>query len=227
MVIRQKMANTNFFKFESLGENFAKLYAEMGAGNSCSVFGVQNSMRPAMVANLGKKTLFLTADQTTANFAIEQFEIMGVSAKLFPAVQDSFLYKRAQSNEIYIKRTQTLFDILNKNFDVVVAPIESLFAFLPSIKDFSSHVLKLQAGQDIDIFKLEMLLVESGYKKEELISEQGQFSRRGEILDVFPIGEKHPFRIDFFDTQIETIKVFDVVTQKGTNLSVFRFVFDK
>lgn len=210
------MANTKFFKFESLSENFAKLYAEMRAGNSCSVFGVQNSMRPAMVSNLDKKVLFLTADQTTANFALEQFELMGMDAKLFPAVQDSFLYKRAQSNEIYVKRTQTLFDVLNKNFDVVVAPIESLFSFLPSVKDFASHVLKLQAGQDIDIFKLEMLLVESGYKKEELISEQGQFSRRGEILDVFPIGEKHPFRIDFFDIQIETIKVFDVVTQKGT-----------
>ena len=60
------MANTSFFKFESLSENFAKLYAELGAGNSCSVFGVQNSMRPAIVSNLNKKVLFLTADSTTA-----------------------------------------------------------------------------------------------------------------------------------------------------------------
>ena len=216
MVILEKMADINFFKFESLSENFAKLYAELGAGNSCSVFGVQNSMRPAMVSNVGKKCLFLTADLTTANFATEQFELMGLNAILFPSVQDSFLYKKAQSNETYIKRTKALYDILCKNFDVVVAPIDSLFNFLPSIKDFSSHVIKLSAGQNIDVLKLELLLVESGYKKEELISEQGQFSRRGEVLDVFPIGAKHPFRIDFFDTEIETIKVFDVVTQKGT-----------
>ena len=210
------MADINFFKFESLSENFAKLYAELGAGNSCSVFGVQNSMRPAMVSNIGKKCLFLTADLTTANFATEQFELMGLNAITFPTVQDSFLYKKAQSNETYVKRTKALYDILCKNFDVVVAPVDSLFNFLPSIKDFSSHIIKLSAGQNIDIIKLELLLVESGYKKEELISEQGQFSRRGEVLDVFPIGAKHPFRIDFFDTEIETIKVFDVVTQKGT-----------
>ena len=97
MVILEKMADINFFKFESLSENFAKLYAELGAGNSCSVFGVQNSMRPAMVSNIGKKCLFLTADLTTANFATEQFELMGLNAILFPSVQDSFLYKKAQS----------------------------------------------------------------------------------------------------------------------------------
>ena len=107
------MANTNFFQFESLNENFSKLYKELGAGNSCSVFGVQNSMRPAMVANIGKKVLFVTADGVTANFAVEQFEMMGLKTSLFPAVQDSFLYKRAQSNEIYVKRTQTLFNVFN------------------------------------------------------------------------------------------------------------------
>lgn len=210
------MANTKLFKFEDLGENFAKFYRELGAGNSCSVFGVQNSMRPAMVSNIGKRVLYLTADGVTANFVKEQFELMGMKTSLFPAVQDSFLYKRAQSNEIYVNRTKTLFDILCKNFEVVVAPIEALFSFLPSIKDFSSHVLKLQEGQNIAIEEIESKLVEAGYKKEELISENGQFSRRGEVLDVFPINEKHPFRIDFFDTEIETIKVFDVVTQKGT-----------
>ena len=210
------MANTNFFQFESLNENFSKLYKELGAGNSCSVFGVQNSMRPAMVSNIGKKVLYLTADVINANFAVEQFEMMGLKTSLFPAVQDSFIYKRAQSNEIYVKRTQTLFNILNGDFEVVVAPIDALFSFLPSIKDFVAHTLNLKAGLNVKIEDLERKLVESGYKKEELISENGQFSRRGEILDVFPIGEKHPFRIDFFDTEIETIKVFDIVTQKGT-----------
>ncbi len=210
------MANTNFFKFEGLSENFAKLYAELGAGNSCSVFGVQNTMRSAIVSNLKTKVLYLTADLTLAGLAVEQFEMMGRSAVMLPAVQDSFLYKKAQSNELYIKRTKALYDILNKNFDVVVMPVQALMSYLPNVNEFLSHTIKLKAGQNIDVHALEMLLVEAGYKKEELIFEEGQFSRRGEVLDIFPIGEKYPYRIDFFDTQIETIKVFDIVTQKGT-----------
>ncbi len=210
------MANTNFFKFESLSNNFAKLYKELGAGNSCSVFGVQNSMRPAMVSNLNKRILYLTADLVTANFVVGEFELMGHKTSLFPAIQDSFIYKRAQSNEMYVKRTTALFDIINKKVDVVVAPIEALFSFLPSVDDFITHTLKLKAGLNVKIEDLEKKLVEAGYKKEDLIGQNGQFSRRGEILDIFPIGEKYPYRIDFFDTEIESIKVFDVVTQKGT-----------
>lgn len=210
------MENTNIFNFENASENFGKLYKQLRAGNSCSIFGVQNSARPAIVSSFSKKLLYVTADGVTANSVLETFELMGKKALLFPAVQDNFLYKRAMSTELYEKRTQVLYKILNKDFDVIVAPIDALSAYLPSISDFSSHIIKLKTNQVIEPSVLEMLLVEAGYKKEALISEPGQFSRRGEVLDIFPISSQAPYRIDFFDTMIETIKVFDITTQKGT-----------
>ena len=210
------MENTKIINLAALSENFGKLYNEVRAGNSCSIFGVQNSARPLIVSAMNKKMLYVTADSVTAAAAQECFELMGKKVLLFPTVQDSFLYKRAMSTEFYEQRTAALYQILNKNFDIVVAPIESLFAYLPSVDDFSKHILKLKAGQVIEPEKLEMLLVESGYKRDELISEKGQFSRRGEVFDIFPVGSKEPYRVDFFDNEIETIKVFDIVTQKGT-----------
>ena len=209
------MAKT-IFDFELLGKDYAKMIENVRAGNSCSIFGIQNSMRPALCNSFGKKILFITADGVTASAKIEEFEQMGLKTLYFPAVQDSFLFKRAGSNEFNLTRTITTFNVLNKNFDVIVAPISALFSFLPNVKEFKDHILKLKTNQEITIEKLERLLFESGYKKEELISAEGQFSRRGEIIDVFPIGEKYPFRIDFFDTIIESIKVFDIVSQKGT-----------
>ena len=113
MVSQKKMANINFFKFEKLSDNFAKLYKELWAGNSCSVFGVQNVIRPSIVSNLGKKVLFLTADTVTANQAKENFLMMGLKTLMFPSVHDTFLYKRAQSNDAYIERTNTLFNYHN------------------------------------------------------------------------------------------------------------------
>lgn len=216
MAIQIAMENTNIFNFGAKFKNFGKLYKEIGAGNSCSIFGVQNSARPAIVSGFQKKLLYVTADNVTATAAQENFELMGKRTMVFPSVQDSFLYKRAMSTELYQKRTEVLYHILNKNFDVIVAPIESLFAFLPSVSDFSKHILKLKTDMVIEPEKLEKILVESGYKREELISENGQFSRRGEVFDVYPINTKEPYRIDFFDNMIETIKVFDIVTQKGT-----------
>ena len=209
------MAKT-IFNFDALGKDYSKMINEIRAGNSCSIFGIQNSMRPAICNSLNKKILFISADNITAKAKMEEFEMLGLKTFYFPTVQDTFLFKKAQSNEFNLERTTTLFNILSKKADVVVAPITALFSFLPSVKEFKEHILKLKINQEITIEKLERLLTEAGYKKEELISEEGQFSKRGEIVDVFPIGEKYPFRIDFFDTIIESIKIFDIATQKGT-----------
>lgn len=216
MVVQKRVANINFFDFSLLGADYKKLYEKVRAGNSCSIFGVQNSIRPLLSVGTNKKLLYITADSITASSMIEQFEGMGKRALSLPAVQDSFIYKRAQSNDAYKTRTKTLFKVLSKDYDVVVASIDALFSFLPSIENFSNNTLKLKKGQSIEIQQIEETLVRCGYKKEELISEEGQFSRRGEILDVFPIGSELPYRIDFFDIEIESIKVFDIVTQKGT-----------
>ena len=209
------MAKT-IFNFEALGKDYAKMIKEIRAGNSCSIFGIQNSMRPALCNSFAKKILFITSDNINADAKKEEFELMGLKTFLFPAVQDSFMFKRASSNEYNLQRTMTLYNIVKKNYDVIVAPITALFAFLPSEKEFKNHILSLKVNQEITIEKLERMLRDSGYKKEELISAEGQFSKRGDIVDVFPIGEKNPFRIDFFDTVIESIKIFDITSQKGT-----------
>ena len=210
------MANINTFDFQNLNKDFGKLFKEIGAGNSCSIFGVQNSVRAALVSGFNKKLLYFVADNIAAQSVTEQFEIMGKKTLCLDSVQDVFLYKRAMSTEFYAKRTDVLFKILKKDFDVVVAPIDFLLWFLPSVSDFSSHVLKLKVNQNIEPAKLEKLLVEAGYKREDLISEKGQFSKRGEVFDIFPVNSDVPFRLDFFDTIVESIKVFDIGTQKGT-----------
>ena len=210
------MAKNNFFNFESVSANYKKLYDEIGAGNSCSVFGVQNSMQVAITSNLNKKLLYVVADGVSLLSATEQFELMGLKTLKFSAISDYFLYKHAQSSEAYNERILTLNSILSGNFDVVVAEIGAIFEFLPSIAKFKQNTIKLLPGQNIKIAELEAKLMQAGYKLEELIDGEGQFARRGEIVDVFPLGAKTPFRIDFFDTEIETIKVFDIESQKGT-----------
>ncbi len=213
---KSNLAKLNRFDLAALDPQLDRLASELRAGISCSVFGVQNSMRAAISASLDKKILYLSSSDVLANSAVSSFELMGLKTVKFGAILDEFLYKKVQSSESYLARLEALSNILSGNFDVVVAEISALFSFLPSPKEFLNHVIKLKAGQTIEIEKLEKLLVDSGYRKDEIISDAGEFSRRGEVLDVFPLGAKYPFRIDFFDTEIETIKVFDIVTQKAT-----------
>ena len=110
------MAKKVTFNFESLGKDFAKMINEIRAGNSCSIFGIQNSIRPAICNSLNKKILFVTADNVTALARQEEFELLGMKSLYFPSVQDGFVFKKAQSNEYNLERTQTLFKILKKDF---------------------------------------------------------------------------------------------------------------
>ena len=210
---KRDMLRFNLEKFDPACE---KLVSEIRAGNSCSVFGAQNSMRAAISASLGKKILYLTAGDVFSENAVSSFEIMGLNVVKFPAIQDEFLYKKAQSSELYIERLKALASILTGDFDVLVSEVSALYSFLPLPNEFFGHITTLKAGQDVDIAKLEQKLIEAGYKKDEMLSQEGEFSKRGEVLDIFPLGAKYPFRIDFFDTQIETIKIFDIVSQKAT-----------
>ena len=82
------MAET-IFNFDALGKDYSKMINEIRAGNSCSIFGIQNSMRPALCNSFGKKILFITADGVTASAKVEEFEQMGLKTLYFPAVQDS------------------------------------------------------------------------------------------------------------------------------------------
>lgn len=217
MVMRVEMERTNkrLFNYEKLS-GYKKLIETVRAGKSCSIFGVQNSMRAALASSFGGKLLFVTADDVTANSFASQFEIMGLRSVLFPSVPDTFIYKKAGTTERFAQRTKALFDILNGNFDVVICPVEALFAFLPSVTDFEENIISLKKGQVIAVEQLEKKLVQAGYKRDEITSEKGQFSRRGEVLDIYPVSSDTPFRIDFFDTEIETIKVLDLTTMKGT-----------
>ena len=148
------------FELATLDSSLEKLQTEIRAGNSCSVFGVQNSMRAAIVSALERKILYIVSSDIFANAAVSNFEIMGLNVKKLPFIQDEFLYKRAQSNEIYLERLKTLYDIIAGRVDIVVCEISALFSFLPSPKQFIGHSLKLKTGQYVDIMAIERKLID-------------------------------------------------------------------
>ncbi len=207
----------NRFGFENLN-GFKKMIQMVRAGKSCSIFGVQNSMRVALSSDLSEKLIYVTADEVTANQALSSFSMLGKRVYLMPSIPDSFLYKKATTNDRFEIRTKTLFNVAFGEADVIVCPVESLFNFLPNPKTFKENIINLKSGEKIFPEELDKKLASAGYKKEEIIFGVGQFSRRGDVVDVFPMGSDVPYRIDFFDTEIETIKIFDMQTMKGTKL---------
>lgn len=78
----------------------------------------------------------------------------------------------------------------------------------------TSHALVMAKGEKLSRDKLREELVQGGYRSVEQVLEHGEFAIRGALLDLFPMGSELPFRIDFFDDEIDSLRTFDVDTQR-------------
>lgn len=118
------------------------------------------------------------------------------------------------------ERTQSRIDSLNFLTDstssgILVASMAACRVLLPSPETYKGSKIKLEVGQEIEVDKLVNNLVNIGYKKVSRVLTQGEFSQRGDILDIFDMQAETPYRIEFFGDEIDGIHIFDVDSQKS------------
>ncbi len=132
--------------------------------------------------------------------------------------QDEFLTTEmlAMSNEFKLERINTIKKILDNNKMIVVTNTTGLIKYLQPKKQWEKAIIKLKKEDIIDIKGLLSKLISLGYKRESTVEKQGEFSYRGGILDIYPLNEVNPVRIEFFDDEVETIRYFDLSTQRST-----------
>ncbi|MGU7990201.1 transcription-repair coupling factor [Streptococcus suis] len=118
------------------------------------------------------------------------------------------------------ERTQSRIDSLNFLTDstssgILVASMAACRVLLPSPETYKGSKIQLEVGQEIEVDKLVKNLVNIGYKKVSRVLTQGEFSQRGDILDIFDMQSETPYRIEFFGDEIDGIRIFDVDIQKS------------
>ncbi|MCH5232139.1 MAG: transcription-repair coupling factor [Muribaculaceae bacterium] len=113
-----------------------------------------------------------------------------------------------------ILRTETLDSWHDKNHPVwVVTSPEALAEKVPSQNILEDSTLTLTTGRQAEMNKIKSRLRELGFKETDYVYEPGQFAARGSILDVYSFSGELPYRIDFFDDEIDSIRVFNIETQ--------------
>ena len=112
-------------------------------------------------------------------------------------------------------RLKSLFLINEKVFDILIIPATSALNFLPPKTYITQNSFFYKKGQKVELDSLKNLLVENGYINVQKVFHPGEFAVRGGLIDLFPMGSLIPYRIDFFDDEIESIKTFDTDTQKS------------
>ena len=100
----------------------------------------------------------------------------------------------------------------NTNTWIVTYP-HALFEKVPTKRKLIEHTLRVESGKTYSIDFINELLLEYHFERVDFVYEPGQFSIRGGIVDVFSYANEHPFRIEFFGDEVETIRTFDASTQ--------------
>jgi transcription-repair coupling factor (superfamily II helicase) len=121
----------------------------------------------------------------------------------------------ARNVEIIVQRITVLTKLLRKEPIIVVTSAESLGKKLVPAKIIADYFLTLSVHQELDIRELAQSLVRMGYTKEDLVEIPGTFSVRGGIIDIFPVTENLPCRVEFFDDEIESLRHFHPDNQRS------------
>jgi len=99
---------------------------------------------------------------------------------------------------------------------LVVAPVQAAVERLAPRAVFASLIRTVAVGQQVRPEELAAHLAQVGYERVDMVEAKGQFSVRGGLIDVFPLTAAQPVRIDFFDDEVDSIRVFDVETQRSS-----------
>ena len=194
---------------------FSQLKNAMRAGQMpCALFGMPQSLKPhfafALVKKLRKSVIVVCAsDEIAQGYAEAQPD-----ALFMPKRALQLRASVARSRETMFLRINALSALASGGARVVFLSEEALEARLVSPKTYLDAHIQINKDNTYEPEKLMEKLVLSGYERVSAVETAGQAARRGEILDVFCPGAIAPYRIDFFDTSVETIRSFDPSTQR-------------
>jgi transcription-repair coupling factor (superfamily II helicase) len=117
--------------------------------------------------------------------------------------------------DIISDRLSALFRLPKLKQGILVISMSSLMHKLPPKRYISANSLDLSIGQTLDIDKFRSELIKTGYLSVDSVLEHGEFAVRGSIIDIYPMGSQLPYRIDLFDNEIETLRIFNPETQRS------------
>ncbi|GEA59002.1 transcription-repair coupling factor [Vibrio comitans] len=190
------------------------------AGDRKQLGNLQGASLAISVAQLNKQhqgpTLLIVSDPQTAlklQMELEQFSSVPVS--LFPDWEtlpyDSF----SPHQDIISDRISTLYQLPTLDQGIIIVPISTLLQRQSPREFLLQHTLMVKAGDLFSLEKLRMQLEKSGYRNVDQVFGPGEYASRGSILDLFPMGSSDPYRVDFFDDEIDTIRTFDPENQRS------------
>lgn len=210
--IKQLLADTSDIEnlLESLEENQTQL-----------VTGLSGSARTLVISTIlekKKKPIILVAHNLFhASQLIEDFSgfVPEDQLHLFPVDEMIQAEMSISSPEYRAERVAALDFLLSGKKGIVIIPLSGVRKLITPKEVWKKARFKITKGGELDPTNLAQDLVDMGYTREHLVGKPGEFSMRGGIVDIYPLTEEYPVRVELFDTEVDSLRYFEADTQRS------------
>lgn len=212
------MVNKGFEKLLYKSEEFVEITKAIeNKINPINISGVSEAVASHFAFSVAQKTnssaIIVTADGVTARRLYEDMQFLDTECMLFLDKELIFYDIEAAGNDVVSKRLQVLEYMLNNDKFMVITTVSALLSTTADVNLYKEQQIVFNEGEDV-CDGLEEKFNVLGYKREEIVEGQGQYCIRGGIIDFYPFNSDLPYRVELFDTEVDTVRTFDPISQR-------------
>lgn len=208
-------------KFLAQKPDIQSVFSAIGKKQTQLITGIAGSARALFAVSLleekQRPIVMITQNTYHANQLLSDLTGLVPEDQLFVFETNDVLHAEmaVASPEARAERVQALDFLLSESPGIVVVPLAGARKLLPPKEVFKQAHVQVELGGELDPDRLAQSLVEMGYVREQKVASPGEFSIRGGIIDIYPLTEENPIRIELFDIEVDSMRYFDADTQRS------------
>ena len=172
-----------------------------------------------------KKKLILVNTEIKARELYEDYRAIDRNTVYYPAKDFIFYSADIHGNQLVKERLEVIERLISDEPLTVITTIDGCMDKLMTPQMYKKHVVEIKVGDELDVDRLAKELISMGYERVTQTEMGGQFAIRGGILDIYPLTADNPCRVELWDTEVDSMRLFDAESQRSVEnietLSIF------
>ena len=197
---------------------YQKIAASLASPGPAALFGLPPAGRVLVYAllarDLGHPVCIVTPGEAEATHFADDLKALGLNAAVFPPRDFMLRPVEGAGREYEYRRLSVLGGLAGGRLQAVCVPAEALTQYTVPRAEFMANTLTLKPGMTFSRDALIQRLFAAGYVRRSQVEGPGQFSVRGDIVDIYPPDMQSPARLEFWDEEIDSIASFDLMSQR-------------
>lgn len=203
------------FRLSKLGKEYEQ--AQKEGKMPVEITGTDGFARYYTMDNLGvdRTRLIVTYSEDRAKEILDGYSFFDKNILYYPAKDALFYSADIHGHTILRQRMEVVKSLVENTATTIVVSIDGLLNKIVPLDEITSHILRFSIGDTLQLNIIKKKLVSLGYERNDWVDGVGQFAIRGGILDIFPMSSECPYRIELWGDDIDSIRSFDVESQRS------------